>query len=95
MRTRKRLVCLQGVRGEGGANRPCESRAEGDISGLFVEDTEQQNFTEARMNQTVKQSISTGGIVDYPVGDKPYSMTCDYMETCEYKVQTGRISRRW
>lgn len=49
--------------------------------------TEQQNFTEANMSQVVKQSLSTGGTIEYPVGDKPYSMTCDYMETCEYKCR--------
>ena len=63
------------------------SRVLKEISVDCLLNTEQQNFTEARMNQTVKQSISTGGMVDYPVGDKPYSMTCDYMETCEYKCR--------
>ena len=48
---------------------------------------EQQNFTEANMAQTVRQSLSTGGSIEYRVGDKPYSFTCDYMETCEYKCR--------
>lgn len=48
---------------------------------------EQQNFTEKNMNQIVKQTLSTGDKIDYKVGDKPYSMTCDYMETCEYKCR--------
>lgn len=49
--------------------------------------TEQNNFTEANMAQVVKQKLSTGQTIDYPVGDKPYTMTCDYMETCEYKCR--------
>lgn len=49
--------------------------------------TEQQNFTEANMSQTIEQVLSTGKKINYPVGDKPYSFTCDYMETCEYKCR--------
>jgi hypothetical protein len=63
------------------------SRVLKEISVDCLLNTEQQNFTEMRMNQTVKQSISTGGTIEYPVGDKPYTMTCDYMETCEYKCR--------
>ncbi len=34
----------------------------------------------------VEQILSTGEeIQDFKVGDVPYSSTCDYMETCEYK----------
>lgn len=48
---------------------------------------EQQNFTELNMKQVVKQKLSIGKTIDYSVGDKPYSFTCDYMETCEYKCR--------
>ena len=45
----------------------------------------QQNFTEENMNQIVKQELSNKLVIDYKVGDKPFSSTCDYMETCDYK----------
>ena len=44
----------------------------------------QNNFTVENMNQIVKQKLSTGETIDYAVGDKPYSSTCDYMERCSY-----------
>ena len=44
----------------------------------------QSNFTQENMNQIVKQKISSGPILDYPLGDKPYTSTCDYMEKCQY-----------
>ena len=58
----------------------------------------QSGFTEAAMNQVVKLELSSRNangtplVIDYQVGDKPYSSTCDYMERCEYKcksVDTG------
>ena len=45
---------------------------------------EQLKFTAENMNQTVSQTLYNGEIIEYPVGDKPYSATCDYMETCSY-----------
>lgn len=44
----------------------------------------QNNFTVENMNQVVKQKLSSGQTIDYAVGDKPYSSTCDYMEKCSY-----------
>ena len=49
--------------------------------------TEQQNFTAKNMNQEVDIELSTGGTVKYTVGDKPFSYTCDYMNSCEYKCR--------
>jgi hypothetical protein len=43
----------------------------------------QNNFTTSKLNQTVKQILSSGKTIDYPVGDRPYTATCDYMETCQ------------
>lgn len=37
------------------------------------------------MNQVVKQILSNKTEIDYRVGDKPFSSTCDYMENCDYK----------
>ena len=45
---------------------------------------EQQIFNENNMNQTVKLELSNKKIIDYKVGDKPYSSICDYMESCTY-----------
>ena len=42
------------------------------------------NLSEERMNQNVKQELSSGKVIDYRVGDKPFSQICDYMEKCEY-----------
>ena len=44
----------------------------------------QNNFTVENMDQVVKQTLSSGQTIDYAVGDKPYSSTCDYMEKCSY-----------
>ena len=51
---------------------------------------DQQNFTEGLMAQTVRQELSTRKAdgsydeIDYDVGDKPFSTSCDYMKTCQY-----------
>jgi hypothetical protein len=36
------------------------------------------------INQVVKQRLSSGKLIDYHVGAKPYSTMCDYMEKCDY-----------
>ena len=46
-----------------------------------------QHMPEVKMNQIVKQHLSNSKIIDYPVGDKPYSSTCDYMSNCEFKCK--------
>lgn len=51
----------------------------------------QQNFTEGKMNQIVKQILSNKTEIDYKVGDKPYSSTCDYMESCDYTCSPVKI----
>ncbi len=48
---------------------------------------DQLNFTEENMNQIVKQKLSSGKIIDYAIGDKPYSATCDYLSTCSYQCK--------
>lgn len=44
----------------------------------------QNNFTIENMNQVVEQTLSTNKTIDYAVGDKPFTSTCDYMEKCSY-----------
>jgi hypothetical protein len=46
---------------------------------------EQVNFTEAKMKQKVDLSLSDNKIIEYNIGDKPYSAMCDYMDTCEFE----------
>jgi hypothetical protein len=47
---------------------------------------DQTNFTESKMGQTVSLVLSTDKKpIEFPVGDKPFTNMCDYMETCEFK----------
>ena len=46
--------------------------------------TKQVEFTPEILKQTVKQELASGKIIDYQVGDKPYTAICDYMESCQY-----------
>ena len=41
-------------------------------------------FNVEQMQQTVKQLLSNGKIIDYAIGDRPYTATCDYMSKCSY-----------
>ena len=45
---------------------------------------QQANFIAENMQQTVTLELASGGTLDYAVGDKPYSATCDYMKKCSY-----------
>ena len=47
---------------------------------------EQQNFSQDKLNKVIKLTLSTNEkVIDYQVGDKPYSKNCDYMDKCEYQ----------
>ena len=53
---------------------------------------QQMNFTQENFqkiflkhNIQITQILSTKQILDYKIGDKPFSSTCDYMESCNYK----------
>ena len=46
---------------------------------------DQTLFTQDKMKTTVKQKLSTGKLINYAVGDRPYTSTCDYMSSCSYK----------
>lgn len=48
---------------------------------------EQVGFTVDDIKQTVKQELSSGKTIQYPVGDKPFSAACDYMDRCAYKCR--------
>tara|TARA_A100001011_G_scaffold117805_1_gene124346 strand:+ start:2329 stop:5886 length:3558 start_codon:yes stop_codon:yes gene_type:complete len=48
---------------------------------------EQAGFTVEQMNMTVKQELSSGQIINFSVGDRPFSSTCDYMNKCSYKCK--------
>ena len=45
----------------------------------------QIGFTVENMNQTIDQELSSKQVIQYQVGDRPYSSICDYMEKCQYK----------
>jgi len=46
--------------------------------------TEQNNFTEENMNTSLEIELSTNNqVIQYAVGDKPFTSKCDYMDTCE------------
>lgn len=44
-------------------------------SGLTIEE----------LNTTVDLTLATGQLISYEIGDKPYTATCDYMESCAYR----------
>ena len=48
--------------------------------------TQQNNFTQEKMNVKIKQKLSDGRVLDsFRVGDMPYSAMCDYMKNCAVK----------
>ena len=48
---------------------------------------EQAGFTVEQMNMTVKQQLSSRQVINFTVGDRPFSSTCDYMNKCSYKCK--------
>ena len=53
--------------------------------------SEQQNFSAENMKLTIKQNLSNGMVVDYKVGDKPYTAQCDFSDTCMYKCKPDDV----
>ena len=49
--------------------------------------SEQTNFTQGELNngKDSKQILSSGEIINFEIGDAPYSSACDYMVTCMKK----------
>lgn len=54
---------------------------------------EQLSFTKENMKTTVQQELTNKSIINYEVGDKPYSSTCDYKERCSYTCLPSKIIR--
>ena len=51
---------------------------------------DQTNFTMSNMNMVVEQILPDGRVLkDFRIGDIPYSATCDYMSSCEFKCRPG------
>jgi hypothetical protein len=44
----------------------------------------QGNFTEQNIDTEIELTLSTGGNINYRIGDKPFTSTCDYMKSCQY-----------
>jgi len=42
-------------------------------------------MTAEELNTEVELTLANGETIPYQIGDKPYTATCDYMETCAYK----------
>ena len=49
----------------------------------------QGNFTEENINTEIELTLSTGGNINYRIGDKPFTSTCDYMKSCQYACTPG------
>ena len=49
----------------------------------------QGNFTEKNINTEIELHLSTGSNIDYRIGDKPFTSTCDYMKSCQYTCAPG------
>lgn len=50
----------------------------------------QTNFTTAQLetveqNKHIQLELSSGGNIDFQVGDQPFTDICDYMDSCEFK----------
>ncbi len=50
----------------------------------------QVEFTPDVLKQIVKQELASGLVIDYQVGDKPYTSICDYMESCQYTCRPNK-----
>jgi hypothetical protein len=48
---------------------------------------DQTKFTVENMNTIVKQTLSNNMVIDYPIGDKSKTVSCDYMDTCDFKCK--------
>jgi hypothetical protein len=48
---------------------------------------DQTKFTEENMNTIVKQQLSNKIMIDFPIGDKAKTVSCDYMDTCDFKCK--------
>lgn len=53
----------------------------------------QTNFTQDKLfelasNQNIKIKLSSGKLIDFKVGDKPYTDVCDYMDNCSFTCST-------
>ncbi len=53
-----------------------------------------ENFTKLVENQNVKINLSSGKVVDFQFGDRPFTDLCDYMDNCLYKCNpTAEIKK--
>lgn len=51
----------------------------------LIYNNESQNYTKEHLNTKVSLTLSTNNKeIEFEIGDKPYSHTCDYMENCNY-----------
>ena len=50
----------------------------------------QTNFAADKINTSVYITLSTTETIHFPVGDKPYSSACDYMENCSFECTPNK-----
>ena len=55
----------------------------------YILNIKQGDFTEKNINTEIELTLSTGGSIDYRIGDKPFTSTCDYMKSCQYTCTPG------
>ena len=66
------------------------SRLLKEISVDCILNISQNNFNEDILKQKVEQKLSNNEIIEYNVGNKPYTAICDYMESCQYKCDPDK-----
>jgi hypothetical protein len=50
-----------------------------------------ENLMKVEENKHIKQQLgSEGRIIEFRVGDKPFTEVCDYMDTCEYSCRVNK-----
>ena len=56
-----------------------------------VLNSNQQNFREIILNKSLKIKLSNRELIEYRIGDRPYSAACDYMDDCYYKCSRTSV----
>jgi hypothetical protein len=44
-------------------------------------------MTYKKLNQELPIRLASGAVIQYKIGDKPYTQLCDYMDKCQYKCR--------
>jgi len=44
-----------------------------------------EKFSQMAENQNIQLTLSNGKVIDFVIGDQPFTDICDYMDNCQYK----------